>query len=116
MLKFFHPESVVMIGAPRKSGPGTYNGIETMLRYGFPGRLYPINPHAGEICGLKAYPSVSRLPETADLALISLGRDQVIPAFTECIRAGIRRVIIISQGFSDADQHGRDLQTRISEL
>ncbi len=116
MLKFFHPESVVMIGAPRKSGPGTYNGIETMLRYGFPGRLYPINPKAGEICGLKAYPSVSSLPEAADLALISLGRDHVIPAFTECIRAGIRRVIIISQGFSDADSHGRDLQTRISEL
>lgn len=87
-----------------------------MLRYGFHGRLYPINPKAGEICGLKAYPSVSRVPETADLALISVGRDQVIKAFKECIRAGIRRIIIISQGFSDADQHGRDLQNQISGL
>lgn len=116
MLKFFHPESVVMIGAPSKTGPGTYNGIETMLRYGFPGRLYPINPKAGEICGLKAYPSVSRVPEAADLALISVGRDQVIKVFQDCIRAGIRRVIIISQGFSDADGHGRDLQHQISGL
>lgn len=116
MLKFFHPESIVMIGAPRRTGPGTYNGIETMLRYGFHGRLYPINPKAGEICGLKAYPSVSRVPEIADLALISLGRHQVINAFKECIRAGIRRIIIISQGFSDADQHGRDLQNQITGL
>ena len=116
MLKFFHPESVVLIGAPRKTGPGTYNGIETMLRYGFSGRLYPINPKAGEICGLKAYSSVSRVPEAADLALISVGRDQVIKAFKECIAAGIGRVIIISQGFSDADRHGRDLQHEIAGI
>ncbi len=116
MLKFFQPDSVVMIGAPRKTGPGTYNGIETMLRYGFRGRLYPINPKADEICGLKAYPSVSRVPEVADLALISVGRDQVIKAFEECIQSGIRRVIIISQGFADADQHGRDLQDRIAGI
>lgn len=116
MLKFFHPESVVIIGAPRKSGPGTYNGIETMLRYGFSGRLYPINPKACEICGLKAYPSVSRVPEAADLALISVGRDQVSKAFRECIAAGIRRVIMISQGFADADQHGRDLQREITGI
>ena len=114
MRKFFQPEAVVMIGAPRKTGPGTYNGIEMMLRYGFAGRLYPINPQAGEICGLKAYPSVEAVPETADLALISLGRDQVPQAFEACIRAGIRRVIIISQGFSDADRHGRDLQDQIA--
>lgn len=75
MLKFFNPESVVMIGAPRNTGPGTYNGIETMLRYGYSGRLYPINPKANDICGLKAYPTVADVPEAADLALISIGRD-----------------------------------------
>jgi acetate---CoA ligase (ADP-forming) len=116
MHKFFNPESVVLIGAPRKTGPGTYNGIETMLRYGYAGRLYPINPKADDICGLKAYPSVAAVPEVADLALISVGRDQVIRALEQCIRAGIRQVIIISQGFSDADQHGRELQEKIAGL
>ena len=105
-----------MIGAPRNTGPGTYNGIETMLRYGYGGRLYPVNPKADYICGLKAYPSVAAVPETADLALISLGRDDVIRAFEHCIQAGIRHVIIISQGFSDADQHGRQLQEKIARL
>ena len=75
MQKFFNPESVVMIGAPRNTGPGTYHGIETMLRYGYSGRLYPINPKADDICGLKAYPTVADVPEAADLALISVGRD-----------------------------------------
>lgn len=116
MQKFFDPESVVMIGAPRKTGMGAYNGVEMMLRYGYGGRLYPINPKADEICGLKAYPSVVDVPEKADLALISVGRENVIEALRQCIDSGIRRVIIISQGFSDADERGHELQKEITRL
>lgn len=116
MQKFFQPESVVIIGAPRKAGLGTYNGVEMMLRYGYKGLIYPINPKADEICGLKAYPSVTMVPKVADLAIISVGRDHVNPAFKECIQSGIRFVIIISQGFSDADQHGHELQTKIARF
>ncbi|MFB3925600.1 MAG: acetate--CoA ligase family protein [Syntrophales bacterium] len=116
MHKFFDPESVVMIGAPRKTGQGAYNGVEMMLRYGYRGRIYPINPKADQICGLKVYSSVAEVPEAADLAIISVGRDNVVEAFTQCIQSGIRRVIIISQGFSDADEHGRKLQSEIAGL
>jgi acetyltransferase len=116
MRNFLEPESVVLIGAPRKTGPDTYNGVEMMLRYGYKGRLYPINPKADEICGLKVYPSISKVPETADLAIISLGRDHVIHAFKECVQSGVLRVIIISQGFADADRHGEKLQTEIIRL
>lgn len=116
MHKFFDCESITMIGAPRNAGPGTYNGIETMLRYGYGGRVYPVNPKADYICGLKAYPSVAALPEAADVALISVGREQVIAELESCIQAGIRRVIVISQGFSDADVYGRELQEKIACL
>ncbi|MCX5834967.1 MAG: acetate--CoA ligase family protein [Deltaproteobacteria bacterium] len=116
MRNFFDPESVVMIGAPRKTGMGAYNGVEMMLRYGYKGRLYPVNPKADQICGLKAYPSVAEVPEKADLAIISVGRDHVIEELKACMRSGIRRVIVVSQGFSDADQHGRELQREISRL
>ncbi len=116
MRKFFEPESVAMIGAPRNTGPGAYNGIEMMLRYGYKGRLYPINPKADQICSLKAYPSITEVPETVDLALISVGRDRVIEELKACIRSGIRRVLIVSQGFSDADQHGSELQKEISRI
>ena len=85
-----------------------------MLRYGFEGRIYPVNPSGGEILGLKVYPSVSEIPETVDLAVISVGRDRVADVFEDCIRAGIVRVIIISQGFADADDHGRFLQDQIA--
>jgi acetyltransferase len=113
MKKFLEPRSVALIGVPRLSGPGTYNNAETMLRYGYDGRLYPINPNAEEICGLKSYKSVLDLPEPVDLAVISTGRDRVLPALGDCIRAGIDRVIVITQGFSDADERGKAMQEEI---
>lgn len=87
-----------------------------MLRYGYKGKIYPINPNAPEICGIKAYTSIAEVPETADLAVISVGRDRVMPMFEQCVQAGIRRVIIISQGFADADQRGVELQEQITTL
>ena len=116
MHKFFEPDSVVIIGAPRNTGPGTYNGVELMRRYGYRGRIYPVNPQADAICGIKSYQTIAAVPEPADLALISIGRDLVPNALQECIASGIRRVIIISQGFSDADRHGSELQQEIASL
>ena len=116
MRKFFEPESVVVIGASRKTGVGAFNNVECMLRCGYKGRIYPINPNVPEICGFKVYPSVLDVPETADLAVISVGRDLVLPMFEQCVQAGIRRVIIISQGFADADRRGAELQEQIAML
>jgi len=113
MRNFFEPKSVALIGASRKTGPGAYNGVEMMLRYGYEGRIYPINPKADEICGFKAYPSITDVPGIADLAIISLGREHVLQAVNDCARSGIKFIIIISQGFSDADRHGRELQAEI---
>jgi acyl-CoA synthetase (NDP forming) len=111
--KFLEPESVALIGVPRQSGPGSYNNAETMLRYGFQGRIYPINPNAAEICGLKAYPAIGDVPEIVDLAVISVGRDRVLPMVEQCIRAGVKHLLIITQGFADADAAGREMQARI---
>ncbi|MDD5234431.1 MAG: acetate--CoA ligase family protein [Syntrophales bacterium] len=116
MRLFFEPESVVVIGAPRKTGPGALNNIEMMLRYGYKGRVYPINPNADAICGIKAFPSVSEVPETPDLAVISVGRDRVLPMLRQCVDKGIRRAVVITQGFSDADSIGAELQRQIVEL
>ena len=113
MRKFLEPESVALIGVPRQSGPGSYNNAETMLRYGYRGRIYPINPNAAEICGLKTYAAIGDVPDPVDLAVISVGRDRVLPMVENCIRAGVKRIVIITQGFADADEAGRNLQARI---
>ena len=116
MRKFVEPESVAVIGVPRQSGPGTFNSVEVMLRYGYAGKVYPINPNAGEICGLQSYASVSALPEVPDVAIISVGRERVADVVRECGDFGISRAIIITQGFSDADSAGAKMQDEIVRI
>ena len=116
MRKFFDPKSVAVIGVPRKTGAGAYNNVEAIINYGYKGHIYPVNPKAEEICGLKSYPSVLEVPQPVDLAVISVGRDRVLPIFEECVQAGIRRVIIVSQGFAEADARGAKLQEQIVSL
>jgi acetyltransferase len=87
-----------------------------MLRYGYQGRIHLVHPKVPEILGHKTHPRVSDLPEVPDLAVISVGRDRVLPVFADCVEKGIRRVIVISQGFADADEPGKALQKELSKM
>lgn len=113
MEQFFEPLSVVLIGVSRQTGPGAYNNLEMLQRYGYPGRIYLVHPKVREILGLRAYHRVADLPEPPDLAVISLGRERVLTAFHDCVARGIRRVVVISQGFADADDRGKALQAEL---
>ena len=110
MEKFFNPKSVALVGVPRKTGVGAYNNLEILLKYGYKGQIFPINPKAEQICGLRCYSSVLEIPESADLAVIAVGRDRVPAVFDQCCQKGIKRVVIISQGFADGDEQGKQLQ------
>lgn len=116
MLHFFEPGSVVLIGVTRETGVGAYNNLEILLRYGYKGRIYVVHPGVAEILGYRTYSKVSDIPEVPDLAVISVGRDSVLPVFFACVEHGIRRVVVISQGFGDADERGRLLQAEMQSL
>jgi len=113
MQKFLDPSSVALIGVPRLTGDGSFNNAEVLLRYGYKGKIFPVNPNVKEICGLKAYPSITDIGEAIDLAVISVARDRVIPMLDLCVTAGVTRVIIITQGFADADQKGKEMQEEL---
>ena len=107
---------MVLIGVSRQTGPGAYNNLEMLLSYGYSGRIYLVHPKVPEILGYQTYPRVADLPEVPDLAVISLGRERVVPAFRECVAHGIKRVVVISQGFADADERGKELQAQLTAL
>lgn len=110
MKSFMEPESVAIIGATRKSGPGSYNLIENMLQFGYQGRVFPVNPQADEILGLRAFPRIKDIGQAIDLAVINLPRDLVIQGIRECAALGVKAVIVVGQGFADADAKGKALQ------
>lgn len=113
MQRFFEPRSVVLIGTSRQTGPGAYNNLEMLLSYGYPRRIFLVHPKVPEILGYKTYPKVAALPEVPDLAVISLGRERMVPAVRDCVEHGIKRLVVISQGFADADDRGKELQEEI---
>lgn len=97
----FHPRSVAIIGASRTPGKIGYEILRNIVGFGFEGKIYPVNPNATEIMGLKAYPSVLDVPDEVDLAVISIPARIVPKVLNECGLKGVKVVVIISSGFSE---------------
>jgi acyl-CoA synthetase (NDP forming) len=113
---FFEPESVAVIGASRNPGKGGYNIIENLLRLGYAGPIYPVNPQATDILGLPSYPGLKQVPARPELALIVLPPSLVMASLQECIAAGVKAVIIESAGFGEMDESGALLEKRMAQL
>jgi acetate---CoA ligase (ADP-forming) len=113
MHSWFEPQSLVLIGVSRKSGVGAYNNLEMLERYGYRGRIYVVHPKVDEILGHRTFPVIAALPEVPEMAVISVGRERVLSVFDECAQFGIKRVVVISQGFADADERGKELQMQL---
>ena len=116
MKYFMEPESVALIGISRKSGPGSFNLMENMIRFGFSGKIFPVNPNSTEILGRKAYPDIKAINEKIDLAVISTPRETTLGILEDCVVAGVKAAIVVNQGFADADTVGKALQQGMSEI
>lgn len=115
MKLFFEPKSVAILGVSRKTGPGSFNIVECLQLYGYQGKVYPVNPNAQEILGIRCYSSVEDIRQPIDLAVVSLDRNQVLQAVESCVNAGIKALIVISQGLADVGKEGKILQNKIRD-
>jgi acetyltransferase len=104
--KILRPKSIVIIGASRKEGSLGKTFIDAILRMQFTGSIYPVNPKADEISGIKAYPHIHSLPEQPDLAVILLAYPFVAETMKALGRQGIKNVIVISAGFKEVGAEG----------
>jgi acyl-CoA synthetase (NDP forming) len=114
--RFMSPRSVAVIGASRKTGKGSFNLIENMVAFGYEGEIYPVNPMADEILGLRSYRGVREIGKPVDLAVVSTPREQIPAVIEECASVGIEAAIIVPQGFADADEVGKGLQRELSRI
>jgi len=120
MKKFVEPKSVALIGVSRSPEPISglmFDILGNLLDYGYQGRIYPVNPHASEILGIKTYPSIGEVAEDVDLAVINLPRSLVPGVTRESVEKGISAITIVTQGFADAnDVEGKQLQKEVDEI
>jgi len=111
----FYPSTIAVIGAsanPEKLG---YHCVTSLIRGGFKGKIYPVNPNLSEIYGFKAYPSIRDTPGKVDLAIIAIPRHMVPDVIKECSNKGVKGIILITAGFKEAeDRIGLELEREIA--
>jgi acyl-CoA synthetase (NDP forming)/GNAT superfamily N-acetyltransferase len=110
---FFAPQSIAVIGASRDPTRLGHRLFMTILRQQFHGVVYPVNPQASQVSGVKAYPTAADIPDPVDLAIIAVPRDDVLSVVDQCARRGIRALVILSSGFAESDDTGRALQEQL---
>ncbi len=110
----FKPRSIAVIGASRKPGKIGYAIVKNLLDYGFQGKIYPVNPKATEILGLKAYPKVTDIPDEVDMAVIVIPAQHVLEAVEDCGKKGVKVLVVITSGFSEVGNV--ELEEKMVEL
>lgn len=111
-----HAQSIAVLGAtpPRPNFPGIF---ECVRRFGFRGRLYPVNPKIQNDNGTKYYPSLASLPEKVDLVIVSIPAPLVPQALRECVATGNKNVHIFTAGFKETgEEEGMRLQVEIENI
>jgi acetyl coenzyme A synthetase (ADP forming)-like protein len=103
---FSNPQAVAVIGASREPGKLGHSVLHNIVQHGYQGAIYPINPKADEILGIKCYPSVLVVPGPVDLAVIVIPGKHVATALIECGEKGVKGAIVISAGFREIGPEG----------
>lgn len=111
----FAPKTVAVIGATEKAGSVGRTILWNLISSPFGGTVFPVNPKRHSVLGIKAYPSISVVPEKVDLAVIVTPAPSVPAVISECVDAGVKGAIIISAGFKEIGPQGVELEHQILE-
>jgi succinyl-CoA synthetase alpha subunit/GNAT superfamily N-acetyltransferase len=110
---FFRPHAVAVVGASRDPTASGHQLLDALPRGEFRGVVYPVNPKATAIRGLRAYPSVRDLPQPVELAVVAVPRDAVLGVVDDCAARGVRALVAISAGFAELGLEGAELKKRL---
>ncbi|HET9708227.1 MAG TPA: acetate--CoA ligase family protein [Gemmatimonadales bacterium] len=110
------PRSVAVIGASRRSDTIGNEILSNIVKYGFTGAVYPVNPKAASIHSIKAYPSVGDIPDAVDLAVIVVPKEHVLAVAESCGKKGVRGLVVISAGFKEVGETGAAAERQLVEV
>lgn len=110
----FSPESVAVIGASSSPGKVGHDIFANILRGGYTGTLYPVNPTARSILSVRCYPSIEEIPDPIDLAMVILPPKIALKTVDDCIRKGVKGIVIVSAGFKEVGGEGAIIENQIA--
>ncbi|KUK44100.1 MAG: acetate--CoA ligase family protein [Methanothrix sp.] len=112
----FYPKSIAVIGASGTKGKLGWNVFCNLINHDFEGDLYPINPKAESILGIKAYPRISAVKKPIDVAVILVQASMTPEVVKECCDCGVKYVIVESAGFAEMGDAGRRIEEEMKAI
>jgi acyl-CoA synthetase (NDP forming) len=110
---FFRPESIAVIGTSRRAEGFGRRVFEQLIRTGFTGPVYPVNPHARSIAAVRAFPSIHDIPDEIDLAILAIPAQQILAEVDACATKHVRAILLMSAGFEETNAEGLALQNTL---
>ena len=110
-----NPKSIAVIGASADPKKTSGLPVSYLLKHGFKGSIYPVNPKATEIQGLTCYPNVEALPEAPDVGLVLLNAKRSIEAVRSLAQLGCKAAVVLASGYAEAGETGQALQDELKE-
>jgi acetate---CoA ligase (ADP-forming) len=107
------PRSIALVGASADATKLTGRPLHYLKQHGFRGAIYPVNPRAGSIAGLRCYSAIAALPETPDVALVLLGGERVLDAIRQLSETGTGAAVVLASGFGETGEKGRRQEDEI---
>lgn len=112
----FNPQSIALIGASIDFSKPNGRPLELLMKHGYRGCIYPVNPKYAEIAGLKCYPSLNEITGEIDMAIIGVAAARVPDVLRACGLRGVRSAVVFSSGFAEVGAAGVALQQEIAEI
>jgi acetyl coenzyme A synthetase (ADP forming)-like protein len=110
------PETVAVIGASRDEASIGGRLLRNLLTHPFKGTVYPVNPSAPAVQGVKAYATIDDVPGPVDVAFIAVKAPLVADIAESCGRIGVRGLVVISAGFAETGGEGPARQRELVEI
>jgi acetyl coenzyme A synthetase (ADP forming)-like protein len=110
------PKSIAVIGASRRESSIGWQILHNLLKHGFQGPVYPVNPAADFIHSVRAYPGIGDVPGPVDLAVIVVPKERVLDVVRESVDAGVKGFVVISAGFREVGGEGEAREAALLEI
>ena len=104
--RLLKPRSVAIIGASADAAKTSGRPVSYLVKHGFTGAIYPVNPKVNRIGELTCYPDIKSLPAVPDVAIVLLGAERAHLAVRELAALGTAAAIVLASGYAETDESG----------
>ena len=111
-----YPKSIAVIGASDRAGDLGGDTVQRLVRFGFPGKVWVVNPDAKSVHGVQCFPRIDDLPEAPDLVILAIPADAVAETIRACAAHGTRHGVVFAGGFAESGGEGVALQNELGTV